>query len=84
MGIFAEMTLIEWIVLFILLAAGGGACWLVHDSRRRGIPVGGKFCCGRPLDRNNDGSYKEAATPPETVALQKTAACASVPEDSGR
>lgn len=59
MGIFADMTLIEWIVLAVLFAIGAGACWLVHDSRRRGMDVGGKFCGGCPLDRNSDGTSKK-------------------------
>lgn len=62
MEIFLSLSLVEWIILIAIFAACGGACWLNHDSRKRGLVTGGRACGGCPhycqLNRNCDGSPK--------------------------
>lgn len=73
MDFLADMTGVEWIIMIAVFAFIGGAYWLVDDSRRRGMQVGGKMCGGCPhycrMDRNCDGTPKtkvETGEPEET------------------
>lgn len=56
------MTLLEWIIMIAVFAVIGGAYWVIDDSRRRGMRVGGKMCGGCPhycqTNRNCDGTPK--------------------------
>lgn len=65
MGFLADMTGMDWIIMIAVFAFIGGAYWLVDDSRRRGMQVGGKMCGGCPhycrMDRNCDGTPKTKA-----------------------
>lgn len=58
-----NITLVEWIIMIVVLALIGAAFWLINDSRKRGMPVGGKACGGCPhycqINRNCDGTPKE-------------------------
>lgn len=62
MGFLASMTLLEWIIMIVVFAVIGGAYWVIDDSRRRGMRVGGKMCGGCPhycqTNRNCDGTPK--------------------------
>lgn len=59
----ANMSAMEWIILIAVFAIIGAAYWLIEDSRKRGMDVGGKACGGCPhycqMNRNCDGSPKE-------------------------
>ncbi|MBQ3104380.1 MAG: hypothetical protein IJC59_00785 [Lachnospiraceae bacterium] len=63
MNVFAAMTLTDWIVMILVFALIGGAWWLIDDSRKKGMEVGGKFCGGCPhycrMGKNCDGTDKE-------------------------
>ena len=67
MALFADMTLMVWGIMVLVFGAIGAAYWLIDDSRRRGMPVGGKACGGCPhycqIGRNCDGTPKEAVEP---------------------
>lgn len=72
MGFLAGITLVEWIIMIAVFAVIGGAYWLIDDSRRRGMRVGGKMCGGCPhycqTNRNCDGTPKAAADTDEAAA----------------
>lgn len=67
MGFLADITLVEWGIMILVLGIIGAAYWLINDSRRRGMDIGGKACGGCPhycqIGRNCDGTVKEPAEP---------------------
>ncbi len=71
MGFLADMTVAEWVILIVVLAVIGGAYWLIDDSRRRGMHIGGKACGGCPhycqIGHNCDGTPKEVDVEEKTA-----------------
>lgn len=57
-----NISLVEWIIMIVVLVLIGAAYWLIDDSRKRGMHVGGKACGGCPhycqINRNCDGTPK--------------------------
>ena len=43
-----HITLAEWIIMILVFSLIGAAYWLINDSRKRGMKVGGKACGGCP------------------------------------
>ena len=64
MEFITNMSLVEWIIMFVVFAVIGAAYWLIDDSRKRGMLVGGKACGGCPhycqMNRNCDGTPKSS------------------------
>lgn len=48
MGFLADITLMEWAIMIAVFGIIGAAYWLIDDSRRRGMHIGGKACGGCP------------------------------------
>ncbi len=74
MEFISNITLVEWIIMIVVFAVIGAAYWLIDDSRKRGMIVGGKACGGCPhycqINRNCDGTPKtpvDAGTEEESV-----------------
>ena len=69
MEFISSITLVEWIIMFVVFTVIGAAYWLIEDSRKRGMPVGGKACGGCPhycqINRNCDGTPRSQGSTPE-------------------
>lgn len=63
MEFLSDITLMEWVIMIVVIAIIGAAYWLIDDSRKRGMPVGGKACGGCPhycqINRNCDGTPRD-------------------------
>ena len=63
-----HITLAEWIIMILVLSLIGAAYWLINDSRKRGMKVGGKACGGCPhycqFNRNCDGTPRDVSDLP--------------------